>query len=703
VCALLGRARRARGCVTPGDDRLEMRAYAVKRYLFRLGHAARSGRYACSVEQLVVGLAPVMGWGEVPRGHSERARFVLAHRKSVQRWLDDLQAGGVAAHEPERDARGWWWRTQIVLRAAPAPTAEELRVAQYRARGWRARERGRARRRRSACALATIRSRASEPQRNTRRRLARARAGAAHEARRRVSVEAQILAGRGLAEDRGLLTHPFGAPPTSAHAQESSKRQEKGHTPHSWAPAAARSAQTLEGTPSFVAGTGAQPRAASDQALMATPADRQERNEEIAPMSAGELDALVLRRVARRERQVAERKALRLEHVVRRSQEVICWPQGRGCPFGRLTEAWIAHRYGSETAAETGAAAAGPRRRGLAGRAARAVALYEAFAEQRPPGWPEAGPAALCALAGQGRAAVLAGDVARLLALAKGMRGAALVGDPELLAARGGPSAPSTSRAARPRCVQDSLAALGERRAATRPCPRRAAAGRREPRRVAERCAGHASARPRRPPPGRARVDRPRPARRARRRRRPRRALPRRACPRPLGVAPRPGPAHPTQTGGRPGMTDHRQHRPHGSQGASTSSPRSRTSAHMRICASDQPRRDQPATRSGQLAPTSYDAGTRAPAQSCAPAPLGTCATARAGARPTWPAHLETASPATQRARSQHPSDAAPLRTFAAAHLGVSAYAQLCCCAHGHLFMVRELVGVAGVGWEGRS
>jgi hypothetical protein len=202
VCALLGRARRARGCVTPGDDRLETRAYAVKRYLFRLGHTARSARYACSVEQLVVGLAPVMGWGAIPASRAERARFVRAHRKSVQRWLDDLQAAGVAAHEPERDARGWWWRTQIVLLTAPAPTAEELHVAQYRARGWRARERARARGRRCACALATIRSRASEPQRNTRSRLARARAGAAHEARRRADVEAQILTGRTRAQVR---------------------------------------------------------------------------------------------------------------------------------------------------------------------------------------------------------------------------------------------------------------------------------------------------------------------------------------------------------------------------------------------------------------------------------------------------------------------------------------------------------------------
>ena len=64
-----------------------------------------------------------------------------AHRRSVQRWLDDLQAAGVVAHEPERDERGAWWRTQIVLLAAPVPTADELRVARARARGWRARER----------------------------------------------------------------------------------------------------------------------------------------------------------------------------------------------------------------------------------------------------------------------------------------------------------------------------------------------------------------------------------------------------------------------------------------------------------------------------------------------------------------------------------------------------------------------------------
>jgi hypothetical protein len=107
INALLGRARRARGCETPGNDRLETRAYAVERYLFRLGHAQRSARYATSVGQLVAGLAPVIGWGQVPRGRAERARLVRRHRRSVQRWLHDLQAGAEPGRRPvtQRDHR----------------------------------------------------------------------------------------------------------------------------------------------------------------------------------------------------------------------------------------------------------------------------------------------------------------------------------------------------------------------------------------------------------------------------------------------------------------------------------------------------------------------------------------------------------------------------------------------------------------------
>lgn len=393
VCALLARARVARGCVTPGDDRLETRAYAVKRYLFRLGHAARSARYATSIAQLVVGLAPVMGWGAVPRGRAERARFVRTHRRSVQRWLDDLEAAGLVAHEPERDEGGRWWRTQIVLLAAPSPSAGELAAAEHRARRWRSRERARRRRLRRSPSLGAIRARSGVPSAPTRARLAIGRRLLAHEARRRAQVEATIAACRD-------LTHPFGAPPPSAPSLVGSRRSRRPETPGAGAPTAQRPAPTASRYGTVADETGARGRAAAFE----------ER-----------LD--VVRRAA------AQRTALLTPQVDARVRAVAEWPAGRRCPLGRLREAWVAHRYGLAKAIDTGGAPAGAVSPDLTARVGRAVALYEAFAVHRPLGWPRGGAAALCVLASQQRATVLAGDVARLLVLAKGMRAAAQLDD----------------------------------------------------------------------------------------------------------------------------------------------------------------------------------------------------------------------------------------------------------------------------------
>jgi hypothetical protein len=427
VCALLGRARRARACSTPGDDRLETRAYAVKRYLFRLGHAARSGRFACSLEQLVAGLAPVMGWGELPRAGAERTRFVRAHRKTVQRWLDDLEAAGVVAHEPERDQVGAWWRTQIVLLAAPVPEADELRVAQARARGWRAREQRRQRRARRAPSLGAIRARACEPQQSTRARLARARALATGEARRRARVEAELARARARRDRLGVLTHPFGAPPTSAQSPETARRSRRPSASEARARARSRSAQSLTFAPTSVAGTGAHARAAAAPPLPVTPARRKACSEEIGSGPPDGFDALVWRGVAARQAELVWRTGLRREHAARRVRELLVWPVGHACPIGRLREAWVVYRHSLDAVAEGGSVAAGARSGAVARRARHAIAVYEAFAEQRPPGWPASGVAALCALASQRRAAVFAGDVARLLTLAKGMRAVALV------------------------------------------------------------------------------------------------------------------------------------------------------------------------------------------------------------------------------------------------------------------------------------
>jgi hypothetical protein len=43
--------------------------------------------YGCSIAQLVIGLAPTMGWRRIPDRDDQQAlaRFVKRHRKSVQR------------------------------------------------------------------------------------------------------------------------------------------------------------------------------------------------------------------------------------------------------------------------------------------------------------------------------------------------------------------------------------------------------------------------------------------------------------------------------------------------------------------------------------------------------------------------------------------------------------------------------------------
>ncbi len=183
----------------------------------------------------------------------------------------------------------------------------------------------------------------------------------------------------------------------------------------------------------LVEGTGAHADAAGARAVAATRHASKEPSEEIERLPPGDFDALVRRRVAARAHQQAWRASAIRAQASHRAAEVRAWPAGRTRPLGRLREAWVVNRYGLARVAESGAAAAGPNRPALGRLVRRAIGLYEAHAEHRPPGWPTSGAAALCALAALGRADWLAGDVARLLMLAKGMRATALAHDADRL------------------------------------------------------------------------------------------------------------------------------------------------------------------------------------------------------------------------------------------------------------------------------
>ena len=156
-------------------------------------------------------------------------------------------------------------------RAAPAPEPRRGRaaVARRRARGWRAASgRGGAaagwRRAWAASAGAAACRRAPAGADRDRRG-----AWACASARRRAMVEAEIARARGGAGGRRDLTHPFGAPPTSAPSLVSAQRSRRPETSRGGGPAAVCSAQTVTENGTVAAGTGARGRAAAAPAAPA--------------------------------------------------------------------------------------------------------------------------------------------------------------------------------------------------------------------------------------------------------------------------------------------------------------------------------------------------------------------------------------------------------------------------------------------------
>ena len=184
-----------------------------------------SARYACSIAQLVMGLAEIMGWRNIPDRSDKAAvaRFVKAHRKSVQRWLDWLQHAGLVSHTPQQDEEGFWWRTIIELHPAPQLPAELLQEAVERRAGWPSAERRRhARGRRRDLTAILRRARLSRSERARGRCsavAARAPRRAPAGARRRWPTASRRRA-------KTHLRHPFGASTTSRTSLEEVSQDE---------------------------------------------------------------------------------------------------------------------------------------------------------------------------------------------------------------------------------------------------------------------------------------------------------------------------------------------------------------------------------------------------------------------------------------------------------------------------------------------
>ena len=457
------------------------------------GTRQRSARFATSIEQLVVGVGAGDGLGP------GAARTRRSGRGSCARIGAACSAGWTTCRprawsrtSPSATRDGLWWRTQIVLLRAPAPRRGELAVA--RAARARLARRERARRRARAAGAEPGRDPRAQPAFPARGTRASARAGALRARARRASparaVEAQIAAAAARAVSRDL-THPFGAPPTSALSLVSPERSRRSETSQSSSDQPARRA-AQSGSRSRngcrrdgrarARGRAGSPRwrraaangrhrgdAGAFRPRTSTPwsSARLAARASVRAGASGAARAQVGARVAEVRGVAGGSARVRSGGCVRRG-----WRTGTGQPWRRS-----------------------PGPRGRPGRAdvarvgGRAIALYEAHAEQRPPGWPASGPGALCALAAPARAPIASPATSRGCSLlAKAMRAAALERDAG--AARAAARAPTARQqpAAAARFVFRTRSPRArDRRAAPPARPRRRPARRRQPGGLAER------------------------------------------------------------------------------------------------------------------------------------------------------------------------------------------------------------------------
>ena len=378
VLAAVKHARHQAQRAFPWDARLETSAIAVLAYLWRRGRGEKwagchgSARYGCSLAQLVMGLAPIMGWRGIPDRGDEQAvaRFVKRHRKSVQRWLDWLQLAGLVSHTPQQDEEGFWWRTIIELHPVPELPAELLHEAVGRRVGWPARERRRDARGRCRNLTAILRrARLTKAQRRS-KGIARRRELARHAERQR--VRAQVADSLADAAETHV-TQPFGASTTSRTSLEELSQDE-----------------TLNRRP-----TGARAQLSE---IAAAPQTSTTGTEKERPRTAGELRWAVYSEIkASRFVRTDEEWTPFLCSPTRRLEQLLAWPKSTPVPRWRLIEAWTVAAHGPYMAVAGGFRLAfwreesehhGPRLE-------RALARYERYAEARPPGWPTGATAAL--------------------------------------------------------------------------------------------------------------------------------------------------------------------------------------------------------------------------------------------------------------------------------------------------------------------
>jgi hypothetical protein len=377
ILAAVKHARGRAGRLHEWDARLEASAIAVLAYLWRRGRGEKwagchgSARFGCSLAQLVIGLAPIMGWRGIPDRGDEQAvaRFVKRHRKSVQRWLDWLALAGLVSHTPQQDEDGFWWRTIIELHPVPQLPVELLHEAIDRRAGWPARERRRDARGRCRNLTAILRrARLSKALRRS-RGITRRRELARHTECQRVRAQ---VADRLADAAKTHVTHPFGASTTSR-----------------------TSLDKVSQDATFNRGlTGARTRLSEIATALQTSTTGSQENR---PGTGEELRWAVYNEVkGSRFERTDQEWAPCLRSPARRLEQLLVWPESAPLPRWRLIEAWTVAAHGPYMAVAGGFRLAfwSEDARHHGPRLDRALARYARYADARPTGFPAAAVAA---------------------------------------------------------------------------------------------------------------------------------------------------------------------------------------------------------------------------------------------------------------------------------------------------------------------
>ncbi len=392
------------------DVRAFKSAYAELGYLRRLAAAGRAGgTVVTSMRQLVAGLAALHPAWRIDGGEGWEDRD--RHHSAVRRRLDALQAMGLMRWRIGTDTDGEERRTELELRPAPDVSVEELHAATRRLERWRGRY-GPALNTGSKTGIRNAAGRGRPLSASERQRRGCQHTRHAAACRQRSALSGDLT---NSAPPSGAPATPENNPSVSRNAPEARDACHRTGVTRASAPAARdvdpapEKEQTATARNEGEGGQGAGGAGSSDGAVG-------------CPESRGAVgwdpEAIVARVKVREAQRAVVLDAIAAQ-ATGRAVEVAGWGLERAWPTARLREAWVVARWGARTAADSGAAAAGPLTAEDYRRLRRAVARYERNQSAAPEGYPASGLAAVLHIGTLAGAGELAGGP-RTLAYAVG-------------------------------------------------------------------------------------------------------------------------------------------------------------------------------------------------------------------------------------------------------------------------------------------